>query len=145
MSLVVTQEGAIALWKQLLGIAGIGYPYVRLFSSAHAPAHNDVQATYQAIELAVSGYAPYLLTAPATDWTVQSNADGAQVSYIPITWGLGAPCSIYGYWLEDQTHTFSLFAEQFPNPFVYTTGGGSFTLLLNAYLVSQPFTIGPCV
>jgi hypothetical protein len=143
--IVVTQEGAIALWRAMLGIAPIGYPYVRLFGTAHTPAHGDTDSTYAAIELAVAGYAPIQLTSPAANWTLAPIGAGAQATYLTLAWSFGAACTVYGYWLDDGSHTYSLWAEAFPSPFVFGVSGGPLTLQLVPWLASWPDIGGiPC-
>lgn len=138
MSLVVTQEGAIRLWQQLLKIVDIGYPIVHLFGAAHTPAHTDTEATYAALELSVAGYAAIQLTQPGANWTIAAIGAGAQASYLVLNWTFTAGCSVYGYWLSDSTNTYSLWGEAFASPFVYGSSGGPLSLQLQPYLASNP-------
>lgn len=138
MSLVVTQEGGSALWKQILQITELGVPNVHLFGSAHEPAHTDTYATYAAIELAVAGYAPIPLADPATDWSIAPIPAGAKATYVAITWVFTAACAVYGYWLADASDTYSIFAEQFAAPYVFPTAGGTFPIVLPPTITSTP-------
>jgi hypothetical protein len=145
VAICVTQEGAIRIWQQILGISTIGYPYVHLFGSQHTPAHTDTEATYAAIELAAAGYAPILLGQPSANWTISAIGAGAQAVYLTVSWTFTAAATVWGYWLSDQTQTYSLWAEIFLSSFVYGSSGGPFTLQLQPWLASAP-TVGgiPC-
>lgn len=136
MSLVVTQEGADRLWRQILGLASLGVPQLHLYGSSHVPAHTDTYSTYASIELAVSGYAPVAL-APG-NWTLAPVAAGAQATYNTISWTFNGACTVFGYWVADAANQYALFAEQFVNSFVYTSSGGMFSLILPPTLTSTP-------
>lgn len=142
----LTNEGAVLLWQDILGLASIGYPNVHLFGTAHVPAHTDTESTYAAIELPGGiGYAPIALTNPGVDWTLTPIGAGAQAAYLLLTWTLTGAASIYGYWLSDQTNTYSLWAEEFATPFIYGSGGGAFNLQLVPWMASAPDSGGiPC-
>lgn len=143
--LTVTQEGAIRIWQATLGILPIGYPFVHLYGASHVPIHTDTDSVYAAIELAVAGYAPIQLTSPGADWTLTPIGAGAQAAYLTLSWNFTAPCTVYGYWLDDGPRVYSLWAEQFPSPFVYGAGGGPLTLQLLPWLASYPDVAGiPC-
>jgi len=142
---VLTEEGGLALWRQILQISpGIGYPVVHLIGGNHVVIHADTEASLAAVELAVAGYAPITLTSPGPNWTLSTLADGAQAVHTPLSWAFTGACLVYGYWLSDQTNTYSLLGETFSAPFTYGAAGGPFTLNLTSYIVSQPFTLGPC-
>lgn len=145
MAVVVTQEGALRIWSQIFGISSIGYPYLHLFSTQHTPAHGDTEATYAAIELVVSGYAPFALTQPPVNWSLAAIGAGAQATYTTVSWTFTAAATVWGYWLADQTNTYSLWAEVFPTSFVYGSQGGVFSLQLVPWLASYPDVGGiPC-
>jgi hypothetical protein len=140
---VLTQEGGLALWRQILQITPLlGTPKVHLIGASHTVVHADTETTLAALELAASGYAPVGLV--SGNWTLAAIADGAQVNSTPINWTFTSAASVYGYWISDGSSTYSLFGETFANPFLYGPLGGTFTLQLSSYLVSQPFTLGPC-
>lgn len=143
MAQVLTQEGALLKQRTIIGLAPVmGQPFLHLFSSAHNAAHTDTEATFAAIEAAVSGYSPKLMS--TGQWVLAPIADGAQMTYPLLTWNFLAAVTIYGYWLSDNSNTYSWLAETFANPFVFGPGGGTFSLQFVTYDVSQPFTLGPC-
>lgn len=123
MGLVATQEGCAALWQQILGIESIGLPNVHLVGRPHTPAPTDTYATYAAVELVVSGYAPKSLVNPAVDWTIAAVPTGAQAAYLTLSWSLGGACVVYGYWLSDAANQRSLWGEAFASPDTFTAGG----------------------
>lgn len=138
MAAVLTQEGALALWRQLLGISpGLGAPFVRLIGQPHTIVHTDTQATLAAAELSVSGYAPLQLTQPTPSWQLAPISAGAQAAYPVLNWSLGGACTVYGYWLCDVTSQYSLWGEIFDAAFPLP-GGGAFALQLQPTLISQP-------
>lgn len=136
--IVLTQEGGLALWKQMLQIASIGYPNVHLLGAAHTPVHTDTEAILGALELSVSGYAPIALVNPTVDWTLAPITAGAQATYATLTWTFGGSCTVYGYWLSDESDTYSLFAEEFAVTYPFGSSGGTFTFVLPPTLTSQP-------
>lgn len=138
MSLVATQEGCAALWQQLLGLYAIGAPVVRLLGQAYQPQHTDTLATYAARELVAAGYAPIQLLNPFPNWQVTELANGAQAAYPGVVWNLPSGATIYGYWLNDASGTFSLWAEAFATPYNVTALAPTFTLVLSPTLTSQP-------
>lgn len=137
MALVLTQEGAAALWGQILGTYKLGSPWVRLFGQALQPAHTDQIAAYAAVELAVAGYAPIALK-PAINWQLAALPSGGQAYYPLVQWSFTGPCTLYGYWLATQDNQYSVIAEAFSTPFVIAAGGGPFQLTLPLALTSQP-------
>lgn len=144
MAIVLTEEGGQVLWNTILGLTpAAGLPRVHLLGANHAIAHSDTETVLVASEASGAGYAP-ILVSPAASWVVATLADGAQATYPTLTWTFTSAITIYGYWLSDNTNTYSLFGETFTNPFIYTSSGGVFLLNLLSYLVSQPFTLGPC-
>lgn len=143
--IVVTQEGASRLWLQMLGIANLGFPWVHLFANNYAPTHTDTYNTYSAMELVVGGYTPLQLVNPAANWTVAAISAGAQATYVTLTWTFTGACQFYGYWVADASNTYSIWAEAFSTPYVYTATGGPFNLLLQPWLASNPSIGGiPC-
>jgi len=146
MALVVTQEGALALWQQILDIGGgIGFPVLHLLGASYAPLHTSTLANFAANELAVAGYAPVSLINPTTDWSLTPIGAGNQAQYLLITFTFTAACTIYGYYLSDSADSVSLWGEEFSTPFVYGTLGGSFGIQLINWLASQPSVGGiPC-
>ena len=139
MSLVLTQEGASTLWKWVLGITPLNTPNCHLFGEAFTPQHIDTEATFAAYELPrAAGYAPIALATPAEDWTISPISQGAQAVYYPLLWMLTAQVTIYGYWLSDFSNTYSLWAEEFEDPFPLPFGGGYFSLILPPQMVSLP-------
>jgi hypothetical protein len=146
MSLVLTQEGASLCWSMIWDLGrDIGIPYCHLFGSAHSPSHTDTQSTYAGIELIAGGYAPYPLVNASVRWTVAPIPPGAQAAYQTIVWSLTSACSIYGYWLSDQSDTYSLWGELFAVVYTYPSVGGVFQLALLPTLTSTPSVAGvPC-
>lgn len=146
MALVVTQEGAGVLWNQILGIASIGHPYLHLFGSAHSPAHTDYEAIFHAIELpTAAGYAPILITPPGDIASIAPITPGALMTTVPFVWYFTTAYTVYGYWLSDQTNTYSLLAEELAVVYTWTPGPWSFQLTLPIWLASQPSSGGiPC-
>lgn len=138
MALVATQEGCSALWRQLLGLYAIGAPVVRLLGQAYLPQHTDTLATYAALEVQGSGYAPVQLANPFPNWQVTQLPNGAQAAYPVLSWSFTGPVSVYGYWLNDASGTYSLWAEALAQPFVLGASGGPFQLQLAPTLTSQP-------
>ncbi|HKV98064.1 MAG TPA: hypothetical protein VJR90_11340 [Gammaproteobacteria bacterium] len=137
--IVVTLEGAVALWRQILKIIDIGYPICHLFAMPHTAAHTDTEATYAAIEVPAGvTYAPIQLTQPPANWTFSSIGSGYQAQYLNLQWVFTGAVTVYGYWISDGTNTFSLWAETFAGQFTYGAGGGVFNLLLTPWLASWP-------
>jgi hypothetical protein len=135
---VLTQEGAMALWRQLLKIKDVGIPYVHLLGQAHSVVHADTIGSLQAVELVVAGYAPIQLTSPQTSWQLTTLAAGAQAQYPVVTWQLTAACTVYGYWLSDAAFQNSLWGETIASPIVLGPGGGPVQLQLMPTLISPP-------
>lgn len=138
MALVATQEGCMALWQQLLGLYAIGNPVVRLLGQAYAPQHTDTLATYAPLEVVGAGYAPIQLANPRPNWQITPLPNGAQAAYPTLSWSFTAAVTVYGYWLNDATATYSLWAEAFASPFVFGPAGGVLNLTLPPTLTSQP-------
>jgi hypothetical protein len=136
---VLTQEGGIYLWKVILGAATPGPYVVHLFASDYQPQHTDTLATYAAIELVVSGYAPIQLVNPSTLWAITAVPYGAQAAYQQISWAFAGACTVYGYYVVESTNTWSVWAELFATPFVYGSSGGPFGLQLIPSQISCPF------
>jgi hypothetical protein len=118
VGLVATQQGCAALWQQLWGIESIGLPNVHLVGQPHQAAATDTYASYAAVELIAGGYAPKSLVNPAVDWSIAPVPNGAQASYITLSWSLTTACTVYGYWIADQANQRALWGETFAAPFV---------------------------
>lgn len=136
--LVATQEGTSLLWQWILGILPTSIPIVHLIGSAFTPLHTSKMADYDAVELAVAGYAPIILTAPAANWTLAPIGAGTQATHVQIDWTFTGACGVYGYWLSDNSDAYALWGETFASPYLFPAGGGFFPLSLPFTLTSQP-------
>lgn len=138
MNLVQTQEGAEYMWRVVLGaVAGPGLR-VHLFGAPITPLHTSIQANFQAVELAVAGYAPIALGPAQAGWTIVAIAQGGQATNQQAQWGFGGACVVYGGWMELLGTGFSWFAWLFDLPFTFAAGGGPFYLVASPTLISVP-------
>lgn len=146
MAMVLTEEGAGVLWNQILQISSIGNPIVHLYGSAYSPVHTDTYATYAALELdTVHGYSPIAYTLPAAVQSVTPIGAGAQATLVTVSWNFSFAYTIYGYWISDQTNTYSIVAEEFGEVYTWSPGAWMFYFSFPPWLASQPSIGGiPC-
>jgi hypothetical protein len=137
MALVLTQEGARELWQWILGVTPPTYPNLHLLGSAYSVVHTTTEALLLPHELTGGGYAPIALISGSA-WSLALISQGCQASRVAGPWNLTLPTTIYGYWLADQTDTYSLWGESFASPYSYDPLGGPFYLSLLPQLVSLP-------
>ncbi len=137
--MILTQEGAQAFWKYILKITTPPNPYVHLLGTSYANGHGSTLANFLANELPMSsGYAPIQLVNPGSDWTLANVAAGATATYNTLTWTFTGALTVYGYWVSDDTNSWSWWGESLVPAFTFLAAGGVFTLSLPPYLISCP-------
>jgi hypothetical protein len=138
VNLVLTQEGALLLWKYLLGITVAAAPELHLLGSPFTPLHTSVYANFAAHELVVPGYSPVVLAAPPTPWAFLGIPQGQEAINQPAPWTFGGACTVYGWWLSDNLRAHALFGGAWTPPYTFTDLGGQFYVALQPSLISTP-------
>lgn len=137
MALVLTQEGAVHLWRWWLQVTAPSTPLLHLLGSAFFPLHTSMEADFAGAELAGGGYAPLAIPSGLA-WSIAPIPQGASATQTVGPWALTLPVLIYGYWLSDSLSTYSLWGEAFSPPFSFNPLGGPLFLTLLPQLISIP-------
>lgn len=137
--LIVTQEGATALLKYILKTATPPNPYLHLIGSSISLSHATTLANLLAVELPLSaGYAPIQLSSPGSIWSFANVASGAQATCAAQNWTFTGALNVLGYWLSDDTNSWSWWAELLVPSYTFPAAGGPFSLAPQSYLISCP-------
>jgi hypothetical protein len=138
MALVLTQEGGLRLWLQILGLGTIGQPFAHLLGSPFTPSHSSTYADYAAAELGVAGYSPQQVSNAPGQWAFGPVTAGQQAVHLALPFGMTVDCTIYGYWIADSANTYALWGDLFSTPWSYDHTIPPFYLTLVPNLISVP-------